>query len=156
MQTKPVYLTVGGQEKILKELEYLRDVRRREVAERIHNAGELLDGYDSPEYIDAKSEQAFVEGRILMLERILAEAVVVKDDPEDHEVVHIGSHVTVLDEDGEVEDFFIVGSPESDPRRKKISNESPVGAALMGRRAGDRLAVPVPGGVRHLTIVAIT
>ena len=151
-----MFLTVEGQDKILKELDYLRAVRRREVAERIRNAAELLDGYDSPEYIDAKSEQAFVEGRILTLERILGEAVIVQDDPEDHEAVHIGSHVSVIDEDGEIEEFSIVGSPESDLRRRKISNESPVGNALMGRKVGDQLAIPVPSGVRNLRIVAIS
>lgn len=155
MQTKQVFLTAEGYEKLLKELEYLREVRRRQVAERIHNAGELLDGYDSPEYIDAKNEQAFVEGRILMLERILAEAIVVDDEHAERDTVHIGSRVTVLDENGDVEDFVIVGSPEADPRKKRISNESPVGSALMGRKAGDRLAVPVPGGVRNLTVVAV-
>lgn len=156
MQTKPMFLTVEGREKILKELHHLRQVRRMEVAERIRNAAELLDGYDSPEYIDAKSEQAFVEGRILMLERILGDAVIVQQDPENHESVHIGSHVTVLDEDGEMEDYDIVGSQESDMRRKKISNESPVGSALIGRRVGDKLEVPVPSGVRSLTIVSIS
>ncbi|MBI2955304.1 MAG: transcription elongation factor GreA [Chloroflexi bacterium] len=155
MATKQAFLTVEGQQKLLKELDYLREVRRKEVAERIRNANELLDTYDSPEYIDAKNEQGFVEGRILTIERILREAVIIREDAVHHEVVQIGSRVTILDEDGEQEEFTIVGSAEANARMRKISNESPVGCALLGRRAGDQLTIPVPSGVRNLTVVAV-
>lgn len=155
METKAAFLTTSGKQNILKELDFLRQVRRKEVAERIRGAAERPDAYDSPEYIDAKDEQAFVEGRILKLEIILAQAVVMPDNPTDHEVVNIGSHVTVANDDGEEEEFTIVGSPEANARIRRISNESPVGSALIGHKAGDKLEIPVPSGVLSLTIVSI-
>jgi transcription elongation factor GreA len=155
VETKTSFLTNSGKQNILRELEHLRQVRRKEVAERIRIAAETPDAYDSPEYVDAKDEQAFVEGRILKLENVLAHAVMIPDHPTDSDIVNVGSHVTVVDEDGEKEEYTIVGSTEANPRMHLISNESPVGGALIGHRAGDRLEIPVPNGVVNLTIVSI-
>lgn len=154
MFDKPVFLTREGREKLENELKYLREVRRNEVAERIRAAKEFSDTVDNAEFEEAKNEQAFVEGRILTLEKMLANAQIIEND-QGHDVVRLGSHVTVVDQDGAKEEYIIVGSAEVNPRQGKISNESPVGRALLGRRIGDRIEVLAPGGVVLLDIVAI-
>ncbi len=151
-------ITAEGREKLRAELEHLRNVGRKEVAEQLHLARELADGWDSPEMQEAKNAQAFVEGRIRTLEKMLAEAEVVDQRnvvADGHLVVGIGSRVRVQNDDGEEEFFTIVGSAEADARAGKISHQCPVGRALVGRKPGDEVDVNVPAGMRRFTILAI-
>src|SRR3989304_2684783 len=124
MSDKPVFLTQEGLSKLTAELEHLRAVRRPQVAARIHQAKEFSDTVDNAEYDDAKNEQAFVEGRILTLEKMLRNAVLISDDHAQSEVVQIGSKVKVRSSDGDVEEYTIVGSAEADPKAGRISNEA--------------------------------
>ena len=153
MAEKGNFLTPEGLAKLEEELEYLRTVRRQEVADRIQKAKELRSTVSSPEYEDAKNEQGFVEGRILELERIIKNAVIIR--PEAADLVQLGSKVTVRHQDGSEEHYTIVGSAEVDPSQGKISNQSPVGKALLGKRVGDEVEVKVPAGVLRLTITEI-
>jgi transcription elongation factor GreA len=157
MHDKPVFLTSEGRAKYEAELKHLREVKRPEVAERIKAAKDFSDTTDNAEFDEAKNEQAFVEGRILHLEKLLANAVMINSDQAaaTHDVVRLGSRVTVVVEDGESEIYTIVGSAEANPRQGKISNESPVGRALLGRRPGEAVEVIVPAGVLRLSISAI-
>lgn len=155
MVGKTAYLTADGKTKLEAELSHLREVRRREVAERIHAAKEFSDTVDNAEFEEAKNEQAFIEGRILQLEQLLANAVVIDEKTVDHDVVRVGSHLVVRYEDGEEARFTIVGSAEAKPAEGRISNESPVGRALLGRRAGDAVEALAPSGPVRLTIVRI-
>ncbi len=155
MSHKPVYLTAEGLQKLQKELDYYKTVRRAEVASRIHSAKEEGDISENAEYEDAKNEQAFVEGRIRTLEQLLNNAVIIEENGPTDQVV-LGSKVTVVEEGGEAtETFQIVGSAEADPANGRISNESPFGKALLGRKAGETVEVVSPSGVRHVHIVAL-
>ncbi|ADG04887.1 transcription elongation factor GreA [Kyrpidia spormannii] len=156
MSEKEVLLTPGGLQKLEEELEYLKSVKRREVAERIKTAISYGDISENSEYEDAKNEQAFVEGRIITLEKMLRNARIIKDSDVDTDVVSIGSTVSLKDlEFGEVVEYTIVGSAESDPVENRISNESPVGRALLGRRVGEVVNVEVPDGVLQYEILQI-
>lgn len=154
MPGKPVPLTKEGLEKLKKELDYLVNVRRAEVAQRIHDAKELVGAQNTPEYDDARNEQAFVEGRILTLENIIQNAVII-EEAHDHHRVSLGSTVTVINHKGEREHYTIVGSAEADPKAGRISNESPVGLALLGKSVGDEVEVRAPAGTLRWTIVRI-
>jgi len=142
---KDVILTPEGLEKLKGELEELSTVRRREVADRIKEAREFGDISENSEYDDAKNEQAMLETRILQLEENLRSASVVTPEDVDTEVVQVGNAVTVKFDDGKPQTFTIVGSAEADPPRK-LSNVSPVGKALMGRRKGDSATINLPNG----------
>jgi transcription elongation factor GreA len=141
---KPTYLSRDGLEKLKAEYEEMTNTRRSEVAARIHDAKEHGDLSENAEYEDAKNEQAFVEGRIQTLEALIKNATLF-DEHHKGDHVQIGSTVTVKGEDGE-ETFTIVGSAEAKPSNGKISNESPVGRALLGRKKGDKVLVHVPAG----------
>jgi transcription elongation factor GreA len=151
---KPVFLTPEGRARLEAELDYLRSVRRREIAERIHTAKEHGDVTDNAEYDDAKNEQAFIESRIFTLEQQLRHAVLIENNVA-ADFVGLGSRVTVLDSEGFEETYTIVGSAEARPSEGKISNESPVGSALLGKRIGDMISVQVPAGMLFLTVAAI-
>lgn len=153
---KAVYLTREGIAKLEEELNYLRTVRRHQVAERIRRAKEFTNTVDNAEYDDAKNEQAFVEGRIQSVERMLAHAVVIDDHAVASDYVRLGSRVRVSDAEGVDEEYTIVGSAEADPKAGKISNESPIGRALLGHRAGDRVSVLAPGGSFELLIKSVS
>lgn len=153
MPQKQVFLTPEGKAKLEAELEHLQTVRRHEVAQRIQQAKELAGTANNAEYEDAKNEQAFVEGRLLTLEAIIKNATIIEKSPPDK--VQIGSSVTVLTQDGEQEHYVIVGSAEAAPKQGKISNESPVGRALLGKRVLDEVEVQAPAGALKLTIMAI-
>ncbi|GIW20857.1 MAG: transcription elongation factor GreA [Chloroflexota bacterium] len=154
MNTKPTYLSREGLEKLRAELEELVNVRRAEIAQRIHDAKAHGDVMENAEYEDAKNEQAFVEGRIATLEALIKNATIIEEHRStDH--VQIGSTVVVRGADGE-ERFTIVGSTEARPAEGKISNESPVGRALLGRKPGDTVVVRVPAGDFTYTIVSIS
>ncbi len=144
MNTKTTYISKDGLDKLRQELDEMLAVRRPEVAQRIHDAKEHGDLSENAEYEDAKNEQAFVEGRIQALESMIKNATLIAENTStDH--VQIGSTVKVTGEDGE-ETFMIVGSAEAKPSDGRISNESPVGRALLGRKKGDRVVVQVPAG----------
>lgn len=152
---KTVYLTREGLAKLEEELHQLRTVRRQQVAERIRRAKEFTNTVDNAEYDDAKNEQAFVEGRIQALEHKLANAVVIEHQAGPAGYVRLGSQVTVIDTDGLEDVYTIVGSAEADPKTGRISNESPIGRALLGHRTGDKVSVVAPGGSFELTVKEI-
>ena len=154
MTQRETFLTPEGLKQLQEEMEHLRNVRRQEVAARIHKASETGGTVDNAEYDEAKSEQAFVEGRIRELEAILANAVVASHDKKSG-VVDIGTSVTVVDEEGKKQKYFVVGSVEASPLEGKISNESPVGRALMGRKVGDEVEIETPAKVIKLKITDI-
>ncbi|HXQ95846.1 MAG TPA: transcription elongation factor GreA [Candidatus Acidoferrales bacterium] len=153
MNNKPGYLTRDGLEKLRAELDQLVNIRRAEVAARIHDAKEHGDLAENAEYEDAKNEQAFVEGRIQTLEALIRNAVLI-DESHVTDHVQIGSTVVVDSPDGK-ESFHIVGSAEADPTAGRISNESPVGRALLGHRKGDKVVIHVPSGDFTYKIVSI-
>jgi transcription elongation factor GreA len=154
MSEKPTYLTREGFKKFEEELVYLKNQKRAEVSERIMKAKEFTDTVDNAEYDEAKAEQAFIEGRIRDLEYQLANAQMIDDHPA-ADYVRLGSRVTVSDNTGEEEVYTIVGSAEADPRRGFISNESPVGRALLGKRPGEEADVVAPGGSFFLKVVKL-
>ena len=155
MAEKPIFLTPEGRTKLEAELEQLKTVRRAQVAERIHSAKEEGDIMENSAYDEAKNEQAFVEGRILTVEQMLKNAVMI-DKTRASDSVGIGSYVTVVERgDDDDEMYQIVGSAEADPTRGRISNESPVGRALLGKRVGEEVQVKIPDGLRHLKITEI-
>ncbi|MGZ6339212.1 MAG: transcription elongation factor GreA [Candidatus Limnocylindrales bacterium] len=153
MNNKPTYISEEGLAKLRGELEEMVNVRRAEVAARIHDAKEHGDLAENAEYEDAKNEQAFVEGRIQTLEALIKNATVI-DSNHSTDHVQIGSTVDVDGTDG-AERFMIVGSAEANPSDGKISNESPVGRALLGKKKGDKVLVNVPAGSFTYKIVAI-
>ena len=144
MNTKTTYISKDGLEKLRAELDSMLAVTRPEIAQRIHDAKEHGDLSENAEYEDAKNEQAFVEGRIQALESMIKNATLI-DEHTSTDHVQIGSTVKVTGEDGE-ETFMIVGSAEAKPSDGRISNESPVGRALLGRKKGDKVVVQVPAG----------
>jgi transcription elongation factor GreA len=150
---KPVYLTAEGKEALELELINLIETRRPEVADRIQQA--KLDGdiSESGEYEDAKNEQAWIEGRIRTLEHMLVHAQILEAPRGDS--VQPGSHVSLRDGEGEEYEWMIVGAAEANPRQNRISNESPVGRALLGRKAGDTVEVNTPGGIERFTILKV-
>ncbi len=153
---KEILLTQEGYQKLEDELELLKTVRRREVADRIKVAISFGDISENAEYDEAKNEQAQVEERILKLESMIRRAVIIDESQIDVNIVTIGSIVKVYDEDFEEEiEYTIVGSAEADPYEGKISNESPVGKALLGRTTGDIVDIQVPDGVSKFKILAI-
>lgn len=156
MANKEVVLTYEGLKKLEKELEYLKSVKRMEIGERIRQALSFGDISENSEYDEAKNEQAHIEGRIVQVENMLKHAKVIDEDEVSTEKVSVGSKVTVLDmEYNEEVEYHIVGSTEADPSRFKISNESPVGSALMGKTAGSTIEVAVPDGIVNMKIVGI-
>ncbi len=156
MPEEKVLLTSEGLEKLKAELENLIEVRRGEVLERIQRAKELGDTADNPEYEEAQNEQAFVESRIMELERTIKAAEVVQKEKTKATHIKFGHKVTVETEAGEKRKYTIVGSPESDPLEGKISNESPVGKALLGKKVGDEIEVNAPKGLVKLKVLTIS
>ncbi|MDR7417215.1 MAG: transcription elongation factor GreA [Armatimonadota bacterium] len=150
-----IFLTPIGFRKLEEELEYLKTVRRREVAERIRQAKEFGDLSENSEYEDAKNEQAFVEGRIRELETLLRNARVIAENGSNG-TVEIGSRVRLRElGTGEEFEFQIVGSAEADPAQNRISHKSPVGQAVLGRRPGEVVEVQTPGGRAVYEVVQI-
>lgn len=156
MAEKQIILTLEGLKKTEQKLDYLKSVRRREVAERIKQAIEFGDISENSEYEDAKNEQAFIEGEILTLEKTLRNAQVIDEGEISTDIVAVGA--TVLLKDLEFSDeleYTIVGSAEADPTESKISNESPVGAAILGQKVGSIVEVNVPAGILKYEILDI-
>ncbi len=154
MAHQAVYLTPEGLKKLEEELELLRTAKRQQVAQRLHEAMEDGELIENAEYEAAKNEQAFVEGRILELERMLAVAKVIESGgPTD--VVKIGSTVVVQEDGKKPEEFTIVGAAEANPKAGRISNLSPLGQALLDHRQGDEVEVKAPAGVLRFRIIKI-
>ncbi|AKX92980.1 transcription elongation factor GreA [Moorella thermoacetica] len=156
MAEKETLLTANGLKKLEEELEYLKTVKRQEVAERLKQAIEFGDISENSEYEDAKNEQAFIEGRILTLEKKLRNAKVIVASEVSDDVVSLGSRVTLKDlDEGEEIQYEIVGSMEADPAENRISNESPVGKALLGHHTGETVTIQVPAGNLRYQILNI-
>lgn len=155
-QAKKFIMTYEGVKKLEEELEYLKTVKRKEITEKIKVALGYGDLSENSEYDEAKNDQAFTEGRIIQLENMLKNAVVVDESEIPKDKVSVGSIVKVMDYefDEEVE-YTIVGSAEADPMNFKISNESPVGSALLGKKVGDVVEVAVPSGVSKFEVLEI-
>jgi transcription elongation factor GreA len=155
-EAKKFIMTYEGVKKLESELEYLKTVKRKEITEKIKVALGYGDLSENSEYDEAKNEQAFVEGKIVQLENTLRNASVIDESDISSDVVGIGSRVTVYDYDFEEEvTYSIVGSTEADPMNFKISNESPVGSALIGHKVDDEVMVQVPDGVSKFKILEI-
>jgi transcription elongation factor GreA len=155
MNQKKILITKEGLDKLQSELEHLISVRRQDVASKIKRAREMGGTENNAEYEDAKNDQAFVEGRILMLENIVNNANVI-ESPALPGVVEIGDKVLIQNQDGKIEQFTIVGSAEASPVDGKISNESPVGKALLGKKIGDEVQVTTPAGVLKLLLMDVS
>ena len=155
MTQRQTYLTAKGLKQLQEELEELTNVRRPEVAGRIHKASETGGTVDNAEYDEAKNAQAFAEGRIRDLENILSNAVLTPTRAKKRDSVEFGSSVTVVSAEGAKRKYTLVGSAETAPLEGKISNESPVGSALLGHKVGDEVEVKTPSKVMKLTITRI-
>lgn len=155
---KEIALTPEGQAKLEDELRHLETVRRREVGERIKEAKEFGDISENSEYDDAKNEQAWVESRIIEITQILAHATIIDAPKKTPDKVTLGSRVELKDaETGDVHTYQVVGSAEADPAHDKISNESPVGQAIMGKKKGEAVQVLTPSGrTIEYSVVSIT
>lgn len=157
MPTEKVYpMTLEGKEKLEKELEHLKTVRRKEVVERIKIARSFGDLSENSEYDSAKEEQAFVESRITAIENMLRNAKIISEDEASDGTVTLGSTVTFIElPDGEEETYTIVGSAEADPFEGKISNDSPIAKSLLGKKVNDVVVVQTPGGDMNVKIVKV-
>lgn len=153
METQDTFLTNDGRQRAMSQLEFLRTVRRAEVAQYLHDAKESGDVIDNAAYEDAKNEQARLEGRIIELEQLLSKAKLI--DRVQSEVATLGSVIHLRTDDDRECNYTIVGAFEADPRAGRISNESPVGRALLGHKEGDSVIVATPGGVKEYTILSI-
>ena len=157
-ENRPVVLSPEGLQQLQEELDYLRNVKRKEVAERLKEARSYGDLSENSEYDDARNEQAFVEGRIAMLENTLRNAVIMDDAEDEAEAgkIRLGSTVVLKDlEYGDLLEYTIVGTVEADPAKNKISNESPVGKAIMGKTKGEVVVVEAPAGQIEYEIVDV-
>jgi transcription elongation factor GreA len=153
---REIILTPEGYRRLKDEVEYLSTTKREEVAERIRNSRDFGDISENSEYDDAKNEQALLEARIYALEEKLRGATVIDSGTVNTESVGVGTKVTLQDmERGDVVQYAIVGSAEADPGDHKLSNESPVGRAILGRKPGDKVTVAVPQGSKKFKVLAI-
>ena len=148
------YLTQEGYDRLLKELDYLRTEKRSEVADRLRNAMEDGELIENAELEAAKNEQSFVEGRIKELEVLLANAKLIEENAS-NDTIQVGSKVKVKEDGFDPEEYVIVGHAEADPRLGRISNESPLGKALLNHKAGDKVKVEAPGGAFEIDIMAV-
>ncbi len=153
-ENNEIYLTPEGAEKLRNELEDLVGSKRSELAQRLRHAVEMGDLSENADYIKAKEDQAFLEGRIQELEFILREAIIVEKD-EQNDIAQIGSTVIVSQNGGIPETYLLVGVKEANPREGKISHESPIGKALLGRSKGETAVVQTPSGQIELDILDI-
>ncbi len=148
------YLTAEGAARLKQELAELKGPRREEIARRLRDAISQGDLSENADYSKAKEDQGFLEGRIQELERVLRDAIIV-EQAECHDVVEVGAKVTVQEEDFPPDTYMLVGAKEADPRNGKISNESPIGRALMGKHAGEVAIAQTPNGEVRLKVVKI-
>jgi transcription elongation factor GreA len=155
MDEKPVLLTKDGLKAVEDELQQLVNVRRNQVAERIRQARDFGDIAENAEYTEAKNEQSLVEGRIQTLEVMVRNAVMIEEEPRQKGVVAVGSQVRVSSDEGE-ESYTIVGAAEADPLAGRISNESPLGRAMLGHKAGDEVEWTSPMGTSRVRILSVS
>lgn len=153
MESQEIFLTNDGLQRAANQLEFLRTVKRAEIAQYLHDAKESGDVIDNAAYEEAKSQYAHLEGRIFDLEQMLASAQLIDEVHSD--VVSLGSNVHLETSNGRQYHYKLVGAFEAEPSAGRISNESPVGQALLGHKAGDLVIVATPGGVKEYTIVSI-
>ncbi len=153
MTERQTFITADGLQKLRDELHQLKTVKRREIAQRIQEAKELGDLSENAEYVEAKNEQSFVEGRVAELETVVKNAVIIQD-VKNAEQIRVGSEVTAIS-DGIKLTYLIVGSNESDPTNGRISNESPLGQAFIGKKVGDTVEIEAPRGKRLFSVTAI-
>ncbi|MBP1693461.1 MAG: greA [Chloroflexi bacterium] len=153
--TETPYLTAEGAEKLRAELARLKGPGREEMAKRLRSAIQMGDLSENADYHKAKEDQGFMEGRILELEYLLNNAIIVEAQSGQRNVVEVGTTVTVQEEDLDPEVFMLVGAKEADPRNGKISNESPIGRALIGHQVGERVTAQTPGGELSFKILKI-
>jgi len=155
-ESKKYIMTYEGVKKLEEELEYLKTVKRKEITEKIKVALSFGDLSENSEYDDAKNEQAFVEGRIIQLENMLKNARILDDSEVSTDIVSVGSIVKLKDYDFDEDvEYIIVGSAEADPINNKISNESPVGIGLVGKKIGDIIEIQIPDGISKYEILEI-
>ena len=147
------YLTPEGEIKLKSELAELKGPRREELAQRLRSAIQMGDLSENADYHKAKEDQAFLEGRIQEIEAVLRNAVIIEKSQGD--IVSVGSHVTIQEADFDPETFYVVGAKEADPRNGKISNESPIGSALMNHKVGDTVDADTPGGKIRFKILKV-
>ena len=155
MNEKTVYLTKEGLEKLKVELDELINVKRPALAQRLAFAIKQGDLSENADYIQAKEEQGFLEGRILDVQAMLRNAEVIVENTANDGIVRMGGHVTVVEDGWEPESYIIVGSAEANPGAGRISNESPLGKALMGHKVGQKVAFETPGGSAEVEILSI-
>ncbi|HLA08219.1 MAG TPA: transcription elongation factor GreA [Anaerolineales bacterium] len=151
--TQQSYLTPEGEAKLKAELEELTGTKREEIARRLRSAIQMGDLSENADYHKAKEDQAFLEGRIQEIDAVLRSAIIIEKKQSDF--VGVGSHVTIQEEGFDPETFYVVGAKEADPRSGKISNESPIGSAIMDHKVGDEVEAITPGGKSKLKILKI-
>ena len=152
--TKPTYITAEGLEKLKSELEYLTKTKRVEIAQRLRIAIQQGDLKENADYIATKEEQGFLEGRIQELEYLVHNATIIEKNNK-RDIVEIGDTVTIQEDGYDPETYQVVGASEANPREGRISNESPIGQAIMGKRLGAKVSAAVPGGNIQFTIIGI-
>jgi transcription elongation factor GreA len=153
--TEASYLTPEGAERLKQELAYLKGPGREELAKRLRAAIQQGDLSENADYTSAKEEQGFMEGRIQELERILKNVTIIEEKGQQREVIDVGAHVTIQEDDFTPETYHLVGPTEANPRQGKISHESPIGRALLGHKVGDIVTAETPGGMISLKIIKI-
>lgn len=149
------YLTAEGAERLRNELEFLKGPAREQLAQRLRAAIQMGDLSENADYIAAKEEQGFMEGRIQELTRILSNVQIIEENNANRDVIDIGARVTIQEDDFDPETFHIVGPKEADPRQARISHESPIGRALLGHRAGETVNAETPNGSIRFKILKI-
>lgn len=152
---QPSYLSREGLENLKSELQHLRTARRHDITERIQQSRERGGTVSNAEYEEAKNELAFTEGRILTLDNMINNAVIIEENQGGRDTVEVGTTIAVMDQDGRSFRYTIVGSAEADPSQGTISNVSPIGRSLLGKRVGDVAEVNVPSGEIRLEVLAI-
>jgi transcription elongation factor GreA len=155
MNNKPSYLTAEGEAKLRAELEQLKGPSRDALAKRLHTAIQQGDLSENADYIQAKEEQGFLEGRIQELTQILSNVVTIQENNGRHDSVEIGVKVTIQEDQYPEETYFLVGPQEADPRNGRISHKSPIGEALLNHKVGDKVVVTTPAGEINLKIIKI-
>jgi transcription elongation factor GreA len=155
MSSETSYLTAEGAKNLKEELENLKGPAREELSRRLRTAIQQGDLSENADYIQAKEEQGFLEGRIIELENILRNAQIIEELQTDKSIVSIGDTITIQEGNYEPETYFLVGRKEADPSKGRISHESPIGQAILGHRVGDTVTAQVPSGSIYLKILEI-
>ena len=153
--TEAHYLTNDGLQRLQAELDYLKTTARDQLAKRLRTAIQQGDLSENADYIAAKEEQGFLEGRIMELEQIIRNVVIIDESQRNRDVVDIGASITIQEGNFPVETYQLVGPQEADPANGRISHESPIGKAMIGKRSGDEFLVSTPNGTIHFKIIKI-